>query len=128
MRRVTLGDVIWLARAAARLAPEGRAAAVEAWIDQTRAAAKYRRHFGLPHRAWGDGSLTSRALHEAPHSEVPLPSPDFLSALALVAARLAGVGHPRPSAVKCGATAGGMPHGGNQTQRHQGRPGLAAPL
>lgn len=96
MRRLLLSDVIHLATALAAHETPARGAILDEWIDQTRAAAKYLRRFGRPHRHWGDGSLTSRALlagDSRPGPDLGARRGEFLSALALVATALAGVGH-----------------------------------
>lgn len=98
MRRLLLSDVIHLATALAAYETPARGAILDDWIDQTRAAAKYQRRFGRPHRLWGDGSLTSRALLAGirrPWPDLLAGQGEFLSALALVAAALAGIGHSR---------------------------------
>ncbi|MGQ0610930.1 MAG: DUF7742 family protein [Paracoccaceae bacterium] len=96
MRRILLSDVIHLATALAAQETPARGAVLDQWIDQTRAAAKYQRRFGRPHRHWGDGSLTSRAILASigrQGHKVPAGQGEFLSALALVANALSGVGH-----------------------------------
>ena len=94
MRPVLLGDAIHLAAALVTLPPTDHDRTLALWIDQTRAAAKYLRRFGHPHPRWGDGSLTSRAVHVTAFAgQSPIPEGrDFLRALSIVARHLSGIG------------------------------------
>lgn len=85
-----------LAGAVAAQEPAQQTRLLQLWLDQTRAAAKYRRRFARPHPQWGDGSLTARALKACPAPPaLGAPGPGALSALALVAAALAEIGQSR---------------------------------
>lgn len=96
MGRLLLSDVIHLASALAEHESRQREGILRCWLAQTRAAAKYLRRFGRPHHLWGDGSLTSRALKARAGQGGPGMASargEFLSALSLVSAVLAGIGH-----------------------------------
>ena len=94
MRQVLLSDAVHLAVALVRHPMTVRAAVLDQWVDQTRAAAKYRRRFERPQPLWGDGSLTARAPRATPLTACPQArdGAEFLTALAQVARRLARIG------------------------------------
>ncbi len=94
MRQVLLSDAVHLAVALVHHPLGVRATVLDRWVDQTLAAAKYRRQFDRPHPLWGDGSLTARALRATPQTLGPQvrDGAEFLTALAQVARRLARIG------------------------------------
>ena len=94
IRQVLLSDAVHLAVAPVHNPVTVREAVLDAWVDQTQAAAKYRRRFDRPHPLWGDGSLTARALRATLQTLGPQvrDGAEFLTALAQVARRLARIG------------------------------------
>lgn len=94
MRQILLSDALHLAAALLTEPTLDRAATLELWLDQTRAAAKYLRRFNRPHPRWGDGSLTARAIFALARARItPTREGDeYLQALAQVALRLARIG------------------------------------
>lgn len=90
MRRCLLGDLVAAATAVAAQAAAQQPAFAHRLICEADAAHRYHKRFGLPHPAWGNGSLMARALAEPPPQlAVSASSAAFLSALGLVAQLLA---------------------------------------
>lgn len=91
MRRCLPGDLFEAAGLLA--ASTDPTVLVSRLIDQADAAHRYAKRFGRAHPQWGNGSLMARALAEAGPRHNSLHSAHFLSALALVASKLASRKH-----------------------------------
>lgn len=88
-----LADLSATAQLLARWPAAQRPAELDRLLMQTHAADRFSRRFGRPHPLWGNGSLLSRALADAP----VLSSPDhhYWASLSLVAAAIAARRIPR---------------------------------
>lgn len=79
-----MGDIIAAARALRNVPPSMQPAAVNALFYRAHLADKVMKRTGLPHSAWGNGSLLACAATPAPMPE-PFPSDlEYLGALRLV--------------------------------------------
>lgn len=81
MRQILIGDVIAAARSMLELPNPERAGAVSKMLYRAHIADKVMKRTGLPHKAWGNGSLMAAVSPKPKQAEPFLNDPDYLEAL-----------------------------------------------
>ncbi|WP_050525248.1 hypothetical protein [Pseudorhodobacter ferrugineus] len=75
------GDIIAAARALVEIPSPERAAAISAMFYRAHSADKIMKHTGMPHQAWGNGSLLAATQPRPNLPEPSLSNMDYLRAL-----------------------------------------------
>jgi hypothetical protein len=88
MRQVLMGDIIAAARSLRNVPPPMQAAAANALFYRAHLADKVMKRTGMPHSAWGNGSLLACAALPPP---IPEPFPSDLEYLVALQAVIEGL-------------------------------------
>lgn len=123
MRRCLLDDLLAGAGRLTQVAAPARPALARRLLYEAHAAHHYMRRFGRPHPRWGNGSLMTRALGDAPATAATLCLPSLaVMALAVEAFRRENAARRHglsPAGKLCYADpVVGVHHGRNQSKTH----------
>lgn len=84
MKPLMHGDLVAAGCALLGVPPACRQAHISTLLIRSRAADKYRKHYGKSHRDWGEGSLMSCARNYPQPLEPALCDPNYAQALSCV--------------------------------------------